>query len=151
MSWNGFVQVGPIPADRNVTGALMDGEQISQPHGQFHPCAVCNLVCACGDIVCQKEKNSVGPFATHGFGRTLDGGLVVTEKVAEMRKASRSRMEGVWSSPSSCGHGAPLRNTCPGSTHAPHAQIHSLNMFADDCGARVTTPLPDQASKPRND
>jgi hypothetical protein len=72
------VQVGPIPADRNVTGALMDGEQISQPLGQFYPCAVCNLVCACGDIVCQKEKGSVGPFATHAsylaLGEHNDGG-----------------------------------------------------------------------------
>jgi hypothetical protein len=48
--------------------------------------------CGCGDTVCQKEKESVGPLATQALA-ALGEHIVVTEEVAAHRRASRSSVE----------------------------------------------------------
>jgi hypothetical protein len=76
--------------------------------------------------VCRKEEGSVGPSATQGStSSALGEHIAVTEKVAGHRKASRSSVEASDLRRTVAGTEPPfLRETCPGSNHAPRAQFY---------------------------
>lgn len=120
------MHVGPIPADRNVTGSHAQGEQMNRIHGLFHPCTVCNLEWV-WRWVCQKGMDGVsGLFVCDSACEALGEYIVVTEKVAEHRKASRRSVEA-----------SDLRRTVAGTETLPTRHIPWL----ESCPSCVTLIL----------
>jgi hypothetical protein len=104
MSWNGRVQVGPIPGDRSMTGFLTQGEQIQSPtwtvpslYGMLRRGGVeifcvktsCRTVC---ESCCMALGGHMEDSDAEGCGTS---------------KASRSHLEASVPRRSGCGHGTP--------------------------------------------